>query len=498
VKSGTPSPPFTVKAALGGPSANPGRVPASRKLAYGIGNIAYSLPYQATASLFMLFATAILGVPPAVAGLVGALSIAWDALTDPVVGYLSDHAESPRFGRRHLFILAGGLGIALFNYTLWTISPASSLALRVGLIAVSLLLLKTALAVFFVPYLALGGELSQDYDQRSSIQGIRAAFYLVGMILALFATPVFFFRSTPQFPRGQLNPAAYPRMALASSLVAAIATLVCFLGTRRSIPTLPRRTVEMGREGRSARSVWTNFVEALKNRELLMLVLMIFVLEAGFQFGIAIGFHVNTYTYGLTGPMIGVLGLVVLGTSVLSQPLWVAFTKRFEKKTALIAGLTIGFVGFIGAPWTHVWWKIFPIQAPTLLFTLGAFMVLAGIGNGAFMSIPNSMIADAADVEELRTGKRDEGLYFGTYTLAYKAGTAVSWALSGAALAAIHFAPGSTSQSESVRFALAMVPTYLLLATAPFALYFILRYGITRERWRQTRAALDARRESPT
>jgi len=76
-------------------------------------------------------------------------------------------------------------------------------------------------------------------------------------------------------------------------------------------------------------------------------------------------------------------------------------------------------------------------------------------------------------------------------------GTAVSWALSGAALAAIHFAPGSTSQSESVRFALAMVPTYLLLATAPFALYFILRYGVTRERWRQTRAALDARRESP-
>jgi GPH family glycoside/pentoside/hexuronide:cation symporter len=252
----------------------------------------------------------------------------------------------------------------------------------------------------------------------------------------------------------------------------------------------------MGREGRSARGVWTNFVEALKNRELLMLVLMIFVLEAGFQFGIAIGFHVNTYTYGLTGPMIGALGLVVLGTSVLSQPLWVAFTKRFEKKTALIAGLAIGFVGFIGAPWTHVWWKIFPIQAPTLPFTLGAFMVLAGIGNGAFMSIPNSMIADAADIEELRTGKRDEGLYFGTYTLAYKAGTAVSWALSGAALAAIHFVPGSTSQPESVRFALAMVPTYLLLATAPFALYFILRYGITRERWRQTRAALDARRLS--
>jgi len=444
----------------------------------------------------MLFATAILRVPPAIAGLVGALSIAWDALTDPVVGYLSDNTESERFGRRHQFILGGGLAIALFNYLLWTISPAASLTLRVGFVVVALLLLKTALAVFFVPYLALGGELSQDYDQRSSIQGIRAVFYLIGMILALFAVPIFLFRSTPEFPRGQLNPSAYPRMAVASSLVVVIATLVCFFGTRRSVPSLPQRSEEMRRQHLSAGNVWKNFLEALGNRELLMLVLMIFVLEAGFQFGIAIGFHVNTFTYGLTGPMIGVLGLVVLGTSVLSQPFWVAFTKRFEKKTALVAGLAIGFLGFIGAPWTHVWWKLFPIQAPTFPFTLGFFFVLAGIGNGAFMSIPNSMIADAADVEELRTGKRDEGLYFGTYTLAYKAGTAVSWALSGVALSAIGFVPGSTVQTDKVKFALGMVPTYLLLATAPFALYFILRYNITRERWRETRAALDVRRLS--
>lgn len=110
------------------------------------------------------------------------------------------------------------------------------------------------------------------------------------------------------------------------------------------------------------------------------------------------------------------------------------------------------------------------------------------------MSVPNSMISDVADVEELETGKRDEGLYFGTYTLAYKAGTAISWVLSGTALTWIGFEPGSAAQSEEVRFRLAMVPSYLLIATAPFAVYFILKYGITRERWRRTREALEARR----
>jgi Na+/melibiose symporter-like transporter len=121
-------------------------------------------------------------------------------------------------------------------------------------------------------------------------------------------------------------------------------------------------------------------------------------------------------------------------------------------------------------------------------------MVLAGFGNGAFMSIPNSMIADAADVDELRTGTRDEGLYFGTYTLAYKAGTAVSWLFSGIALSLIGFAPDSAAQTALVQFRLAMVPTYLLIASVPAVLLAIFRYGITRKSWREVQTALQARR----
>ena len=472
------------------------RIPAIRKLSYGFGNVAYSLPYQATATFFMYFATEILRVPPALAGAAGALSAVWDALTDPLVGYLSDNTESPRLGRRHPYLLTGGLLIACLTCLFWSIPPSASPAVRIGSVFVLLFGLKTALAVFFVPYLALGAELSSDYDQRSSIQGVRAAFYLAGMILAIAGATLVFFRSTPAFPRGQSNPAAYPRLGVAFSVLALLATAVCFLATRRYIAALPRRTEAMRRERLSPAHLYRNFAGALRNRDLRLLVLMIFVLEAGFQFGINIGIHVNTYTYGLPGPMIGLLALTVLGTSVLSQPFWIAFTKRFEKRTALVAGLAIGFVGFIGAPWTHVWWKLFSIDSPRLPWTLGAFMVLAGLGNGAFMSVPNSMIADAADLEELRTGKRDEGLYFGTYTLAYKAGTSISWMLSGAALGWIGFRPGSPAQSEATKFLLAMVPTYLLLATAPFALFFVLRYGITRERWRQVRAALEERRRA--
>ena len=473
------------------------RVPALDRLGYGFGNVAFSLPYQAVASLLVFFTTAILKVPAAAAGTAIALTIVWDAAIDPLLGYLSDNTESKRWGRRHPYLLAGGLLVAALTAILWSIPPDASVAVRFWGVFVVVTALKTALSVYSIPYLALGGELSKDYDERAAIQGYRAAFYLVGMIAAIAGATLIFFRSTPAYPRGQLNPAAYPRMGAAFALAALFSAAVCIAMTWKHIPRLPRRTEEMRRRRVSVGNLISDFLGALRNRELRMLVLMIFIIEAGFQFGIAIGFHTNTYTYGMSGPMIGLLTLIVLGTSVLSQPLWVAFTKRYEKKTALTVGLIVGFIGFVGAPWAHVWWRLFPIEGPSLLVSLGAFMVLAGIGNGAFMSVPNAMVVDAADVEELRTGKRDEGLYFGMYSFAYSAGVSISTLLSGFALELIGFDPNVKAQSAATRFGLAMVPTYLLLATAPFALFFIARYGITRARWREVQAALAARRLSP-
>lgn len=474
------------------PSRTPGaepRLSTVRKLGYGIGNVAYSTPYQATATFFIFFATAILRIPAAAAGIAVAVSAAWDALVDPIAGSLSDHTRSARWGRRHGYLLAGGIVVAVCSALLWNVPPAASPGARLAAAFGLLMLLKTGLTIFNVPYLALGGELSNDYDERSSIQGYRAGFYLAGMILAIAGATLVFFRSTPAYPRGQLNPAAYPPLGIAIAVATLVPALVTFWSTRAFIPRLPRATGSL-----SARSVFSDFVGALSNPGLLSVVLMIFVLEAGFQFGIAIGFHVMTYTYGLTGPVIGLLTLVVLGTSILSQPFWVWFTKRWEKRTALVLGLGLGVVGFAGAPWAHVWWKLFPLDPKTLPLTLGLFNVIAGIANGAFMSIPNAMVSDAADVEELATGRRVEGVYFGTYTLAYKLGTTVSLAISGFALAAIGFDPSNKVQSEATRFHLAMVPTYLLLAAGVGALAAIWRYPITRARWLEVRAALDARK----
>ena len=224
-----------------------------------------------------------------------------------------------------------------------------------------------------------------------------------------------------------------------------------------------------------------------------MVILMIFILEAGFQFGIAIGIHTSTYAYGLPAPLIGLLAIILLGTTILSQPFWVRFARRFEKRTALLAAGAIAFIGFVLPAWVLVWWKLVPLHTSQTLVALGVFSVFAGIANGAFMSIPNAMIVDAVDLEEVRTGKRDEGLFFGMFVLAYKLGTSLSLLLGGLALGWIGFDPRIEAQPERTRFLLAMLPTWLLLGVMPFVFLCIWRYGITRARWQEARESLGRR-----
>ncbi len=475
------------------PTATLRNIPALRKIGYGVGNISYSLAYQAFATFFIFYATAILKLPPALAGVMMAVSAAWDAITDPLMGFISDNTESQKFGRRHQYILIGALSISLFSYLLWTVNPGWETMLKFWILLSVVIIFRTALTIFVAPYNALGAELSTDYDERSSIQGYRAQFYILGMILAIAGSTMVFFRSTPEFARGQLNPAAYPKMGTAIGVIVLLTAAISYFTTKRYIPLLPQRSEEMRREKANLRRLYTDLWHSLQNHDFLMVGLMIFIIEVGFQLGIAIGIHVNTYCYQLTGPQMGILGLTVLGFSILSQPFWVWFTKKFDKKQAVITGMIVGLIGFVGAPWSHIWWKVFPLQPETIVYSLGIFNILAGIGNGAFMSIPYSMVADTADAEEVRTGKRDEGLYFGMYTFAYKLGTSISIFSSGFLLSWIRFNPDLTEQTPHTIFNLAMMPTYFLLIISPLALYFISKYRITRERYREIQAILQER-----
>ena len=136
---------------------------------------------QVVGTYLVFFATVILGIPGYLVGLAVGVSVFWDAITDPLMGYASDITKSKRFGRRHLYLLIGSLGIALTIIMIWFIPTSLSMHVKFALLFMGIILFKSFITVYVTPYTALGAELSSDYHERTTIQSIKTIFFLFGL-----------------------------------------------------------------------------------------------------------------------------------------------------------------------------------------------------------------------------------------------------------------------------------------------------------------------------
>ncbi|TAL83000.1 MAG: MFS transporter [Rhodanobacter sp.] len=444
-----------------------------RLAGYGSGSMVLAAYYLVSAS-FLFYATAILRVPPDIASLVMAASTLWDAMIDLPLGWMSDHTRSQRLGRRHPFLIIGGVAVATLSVLLWSIPDGLDLWVRTTWLAVALVGLKTAISTFVVPHTAMGGDLVTTYDARTVAQGYRATFQVLGMALALVGSSAWFFRPTSAFPQGQLNPAVYAPMGWACAILVLGATLVTVASTWRFIP-------RMRAERDIPRLDWHAIRGVLRDRNLRALVLMILVTEAGVQLTVALGFHINTFTYGLSGPQIAILAGALLLSAIVAQPIWIRVSRRFDKKPALYAAIALAVIGLVGAPLTHVAWHWFPLKPSAhLVATLLPFQVLAGLGNGAFWSLPYAMVTDCAHARERTSGSNLTGTYSGLYIFAYKLGGSLSIAGSGALLGFIGYQSSTSVQMATTRYDLAVYPALLMLLLLPAIVWLLHAYRLKR------------------
>lgn len=454
--------------------------PANRwqLLGYGSGSMAMSAYYLVSGS-YLLFATAVLGLPASLAGMIMAVSTLWDAVIDVPLGWLSDHTRSRRFGRRHPFLLLGGMSITVLTALLWATPQGLGTTTTALWLLVTLIGLKTAIAAFIIPHTALGNEIVDGYDARTVVHGWRAVFIVVGMLLALAGSNLFFFRPTAEYPQGQLNPAAYPPLGLACAALVLLATVGAVAGTWRFIPRLQAEPTAVDTQHGGG---WRRFAGLLLgDRNLRALALTILCIEPTLQLGIALNTHVYTYTYGLSGPQIGVLSLAMLAAMVLAQPLWIRLGRRLDKKPALIIAALVSLSGFVLGPLTHVAWGWFPLQPPSsVVVSLMPFQILAGAGAGAFFSLPFAMVGDCALAQQRETGQQVVGAYNGVYVFAYKLGSSIGIAGSGLLLHLIGFDPALPAQAADTRYWLAIAPALLMLAGTPLVLWMLNGYRLSR------------------
>lgn len=466
------------------------------KLFYGFGSVAYGVKDNGFGFLLLLYYNQVLGLPERWVGLGIMVALVVDALSDPIVGYLSDHLHS-RWGRRHPFMYVSAVPVAVAYYILWT-PPAglSPRALFVYFIVVAILV-RTFLTFYEIPSSSLAPELTEQYEERTSLLGYRYFFgWWGGLTMGVLAYAVFL-QPDAQHAVGVLNAAGYRRYALVASVLMAVAILISALGTHRHIPSLrkPPATRALGLTG-VAREVR----ETLSNRSFLALFGAGFFAAMAAGLAAALNIYFNTYFWELTSSQISLLVLANFPSAAAALVLAPRLSAHYGgKKAAALrtagaacvlgpAAIVLRLVGFF--PANHS-----PLLLPLLV--LGSFIVVTLIILASILVA--SMVADIVEDSELTTGRRSEGLFFAATSFMGKSVSGVGVFASTVLLSAIGFPrgakPGAVDPTVIRNLGLVYIGVIVVLYVG--MLLLLTRYRISQatheanlERLARTRAGL--------
>ncbi len=474
------------------------RIRLGTKLAFGIGQLAEGIKNYGLSTFLLLYYNQVLGMSGSLAGLAIFVALLFDAVSDPVAGSVSDNWSS-RWGRRHPFMYASALPLALGFYFLF--APPAGLG-ELGLfvwLTLFLVITRGAMTLYHVPHLALGAELSDDYEERTSIVAWRTVFGVLGQMVMVIVAFSFFFVDTPE-RAGTLVAAAYPPFALTCGVLMALTIWGSALGTHDQIPYLKPVTVAPGRlplRGVLIR-VFRDLAEAVRSasfRWLFAGVLIVFVM-VGVQS--ALNLYMGNYFWELDS---GGLRWLTLATPVgflLGAPFTRALNRRFDKKPSLVMG-TAWYAVFQLSPPVLRLIGLFPGNDHTLLLPLLVGMSVAG-GVGVVQAIVSagSMMADIADEHELKTHRRQEGIFFGALAFSGKGASGLGNLIGGVGIDLIAFpvgaVPGEVDPAVLVRLGLLYGPVVMGFAAA--AVWCYGHCGLTRNRHTEVLTEL-ARRRNP-
>jgi Na+/melibiose symporter-like transporter len=471
------------------------------KFAYGIGQLAEGLKNSALGTFVLFYYNQVLGLPGTLAGLALAIALVFDAFTDPLAGSISDNWQGKN-GRRHPFMYASALPLAIFFYLLF--SPPEGLS-EIGLflwLTATVLLTRAAMTLYHVPHIALGAELSTEYQERSQIVSFRYVFGFVGYFVSYFLGFAWFFRDTEEFPNGQFNIAAYEPYAISLSLLMAITIIWSGWGTHHRIPYLPSvpgtvaKLSPIGIVTRVLAEIWG----ALNNHSFAWLfagALVIFIMV-----GIdgALNLYLFEYFWELDSQA-KLYVLLIYPVGIIIGSMVSPITHRYINKRT---GVIIGALG-----WAML--QIIPILlrfkgwipengTQELVITLVSLKILQGFLAAQSLVSFNSMLADIADEHELKTGKRQEGIFFAAASFATKTTSGIGSFIAGVGLDLINWPRGSHVQSaadipiETLAW-LGLLYGPIVAGCAVFNVLFNLQCKMTRQDHEETIRKLEIARQ---
>jgi GPH family glycoside/pentoside/hexuronide:cation symporter len=401
------------------------------KIIYGSGDIGFSLTTTIVAAYFLFFLTNVVGIRPAVAGIAILIGRSWDYINDPIIGHISDRTRS-RWGRRRPFLLFGALPFALAFAMMWFKPPWESVVALTAYYAAAYLLFDTAATFVYMPYYALTPELTEDYDERTSLTSYRMFYSILGSLLAF---------TIPLMIVGSFSPQNADRVFLMGAifgLVSALPLLLVFATTKEK-REFEEQTQPTFKDSLKA---------AFKNKPFVFGAVIYLITWVSFDIMQTVLLFFIKFVMGREAESDLIMATIFI-VAIIALPFWEWTSRKLNKRLAYAAGVAF---------WAVVQVIIITMNASSPLVLILFLCGLAGIGVGAAHVLPWSIIPDA-----------------------------IEWDVT-------HYVPNSTTQPASallgIRILVGPIPALLLI----IGIIFALKYPLSREEFTRVVKELDARR----
>ena len=446
------------------PSDSPQTLSTGLCLGWGLGSLSMSAMFNAMSLLLLAFMVEHVGIAAATAGLLILVSKIYDAVTDPLMGVLTDRTKS-RWGRRRPYLLLGGFLAGGSFIMVFTVPAFDSQAALLIYVVVALLLNATAYTVFNVPYLAMPAEMTESYHERTRLMSYRVGAVAFGQVLSSVLGPVII----AYFGGGLFG---HSVMSIVVGVAIIAVCTICFWSTQTAAFT--------SQVTETPHTLGDQVRLAVENKPFFILLVVKFTQLFGFSIFIAALPLLFTRILGVSYTHLGTYYLFQAGLVLAAQPVWVSLSRKYGKTSCYnyaAAVFSIATMSWILATASDPDWYIY-VRAS-----------ITGIGAGGLMLIGQSLLPDTIEYDFRRTGLRREGIFAGVYTTVEKVSFAFGPAVLGLLMGAFGWAEAQGGQQvEQTEQALQAIDVAMIVPTATLIIscLFLSRYSLSESTLAQT------------
>jgi Na+/melibiose symporter-like transporter len=442
------------------------------KFQYSVGAVANGIKTDMFTFFLLFFYSRVIGLDPLLASLAIGAALIIDSITDPLMGTISDRTNT-KLGRRHPYMMLSFIPVSIFYILLCTPKPDWDLSQNqlFWWMFVCASFTRIGMTLFEIPHRSFGAEITKDYVERTKLFSWREMFAWVAGISNAFLAYNIFFRSTPDYSFGQLNPEAYFPLALTGAIFMVLSLLYSSITTTNKIVNLSKWT-----EAVTLKQIIKELKIAISNKSFILFFLGSLTLSISWGLLNSLTLFINTDFWGLKGSQIGIFLYVYFGAAFLAFYITPKFVALIGKRNFVLF-CVLGVA--LSAPVAFIAYNLglTPEKGTTalVLFLCIPLIFISTLSIAGNMA-RDAMIGDIADEVDLQSGKRQEGVLYSAVSFVQKVNTAIGSLTGGLTLWVLNITAETPTydQAYSLFFVQGVIGPLLLIIPILFFYFYSL------------------------